>query len=79
MIKLNILNMNDFLQTVNSCSGAVNILYPDRQKENINKQCEIQRKLWQQYKDNGKQLKLSLEIPKPGDYMKMVCYYAGDC
>ena len=29
VIKLNILNMNGFLQIVNQCSGAVNAIFPD--------------------------------------------------
>lgn len=32
MVKLNILNMKNFLDTVNSCSGKVNMLCPDGKK-----------------------------------------------
>lgn len=35
MVKLNILNMKNFLDTVNSCSGKVNMLCPDGKKQNI--------------------------------------------
>ena len=33
MVKLNILNMKNFLDTVNSCSGKVNMLCPDGKKQ----------------------------------------------
>ena len=36
MVKLNILNMERFLSTVNSCTGKVNMLCPDGKKVNIN-------------------------------------------
>ena len=71
MIKLNILNMKNFLGTVNSCSGKVNMLCPDGKK--------IQDSLWRQYFQNKNCLCLILEIPNPTDYMNIVSYYAGDC
>ena len=36
VVKLNILNMKNFLDTVNSCSGKVNMLCPVGKKQNIN-------------------------------------------
>jgi hypothetical protein len=50
MIKLNILDMDNFLQTVNACSDAVNLLYPDGRKENINKHYGLQNELLHQYR-----------------------------
>ena len=79
MIKLNILNMKNFLQTVNACSGAVNMLYPDGRKEDNNKHYGIQNQLLQKYRENKNCLLLSLDIPTPKDYMSIVSYYAGDC
>ena len=49
MVKLNILNMKNFLDTVNSCSGKVNMLCPDGKKQNINGEEKIQGSLWRQY------------------------------
>jgi len=79
MIKLNILNMDNFLQTVNACSDAVNLLYPDGRKENINKHYGLQNELLHQYRENKNLLCLSLDIPAPKDYMSIISYYAGDC
>lgn len=79
MIKLNILNMKNFLQTVNACNSAVNLLYPDGRKENICRQYNLQNELLQQYRENKNCLQLSLEIPNPKDYISIVSYYAGDC
>lgn len=68
MVKLNILNMKNFLDTVNSYSGKVNMLCPDGKKQNINGEEKIQGSL-----------RLVLEVPNPTDYMNIVSYYAGDC
>jgi len=79
MIRLNILDMKVFLQTVNACSGAVHLLCPDGGKKNITRQPEIQNELLQKHRENKNCLPLSLEIPNPGDYISVVSYYAGDC
>lgn len=79
MIKLNILNLKAFLETVNACKGKVNMLCADGQKININGEREVQARLWQQYKDNKNSLPLVLEIPETKDYMSIISYYAGDC
>lgn len=79
MIKLNILNMKKFLQTVNDCSGMVNLLDADGRKEDINKNFLVQRKMLNRHMENGKYSPLVLEIAKPKDYMNIVFYYIGDC
>ena len=79
VVKLNILNMKNFLDTVNSCSGKVNMLCSDGKKQNINGEEKIQGSLWRQYSQNKNCLRLVLEVPNPTDYMNIVSYYAGDC
>ncbi len=79
MVKLNILNMKNFLDTVNACTGKVNMLCPDGKKRNINGEEKVQDSLWRQYRQNKNCLRLVLEIPNPTDYMSIVSYYAGDC
>lgn len=79
MVKLNILNMTNFLDTVNACTGKVNMLCPDNKKVNINGEEKIQDNLWRQYRQNKNSLRLVLDIPDPKDYMSIVSYYAGDC
>ena len=79
MVKLNILNMKNFLDTVNACTGKVNMLCPDGKKQNINGEESVQSRLQRQYFQNKNSLQLVLEIPNPTDYMRIVSYYAGDC
>ncbi len=50
MIKLNILNMNGFLQIVNQCSGAVNAIFPDGKRRDLNKSYAAQKVLWDQFR-----------------------------
>lgn len=78
MVKLNILNMENFLQAVNSCRGRVDLLYPDGKRENINGQYEIQKELLKSHRKNGDFQRLTLEIPDVKDYMNMITYYAGN-
>lgn len=79
MIKLNILNMENFLEIVNTCSGRVDLLEADGSRKDINKQYGIQNELQRQYRENENHLKMTLDIPVPKDYLSIVCYYAGDC
>lgn len=79
MIKLNILNLENFLNAVNTCTGKVNMLCPDGKKVNINGEEKLQNSLWRQYRQNKNYLRIILEIPGARDYMNIVSYYAGDC
>ena len=45
VIKLNILNMKNFLDTVNACIGKVYMLCPNGKKQNINGEEKIQDSL----------------------------------
>lgn len=54
MVKLNILNMKNFLGTVNACIGKVYMLCPNGKKQNINGEERIQDSLWRQYFQNKK-------------------------
>lgn len=79
MIKVSILNLARFLETVNPCEGAVCMLDCDGRKTNITREYSVQKNLETEYLHNGRCLPLSLIIEKPKDYMAIVCYYAGDC
>ena len=79
MIKLNILNMEKFLQKVNQCEDTVMFLHPDGRKENLNKQYTVQKELLQKFKENKNSLRISLDIRNARDYMSIISYYTGDC
>lgn len=80
MIKLNILNMKNFLETVNNlCKGEVTMHCPDGKRQNISRQYAIQDELLKEYTANRNCLQLILDITNPHDYISIVSYYAGDC
>ncbi|WP_373266010.1 ribonuclease HII [Hungatella hathewayi] len=79
MMKLRILDMKEFLKTVNECAGPVNLVDSDGRRVNINKEYGIQAKLQAEYQRNRKILSLCLEVPTPEDYLSIVYYYVGDC
>ncbi len=79
MVKLNILNMKNFLDTVDACREEVCVFCEDGTKRNIRRDREAQNRLWEQYRRNRNCLGIRLEISNPKDYMSIVSYYAGDC
>lgn len=78
-IKLHILNLKNFLETVNSCIGEIFLFCSEGKKININGNTEIQNNLWLQYSQSKNYLPLVLGISNPEDYMSIISYYAGDC
>ena len=79
MIKLGIINVEEFLRTVNACEGAVlYMIHPDGRRTDIGRQYGIQNDLRRQHCDNKGYLKLMLDIQVPSDYMSIISYYAGD-
>ena len=79
MMKLNILNIQDFLDIINACRDEVYMICSNGQKVNIRGQYPIQDELHRQYYDHKNQLQIILEAQNPKDYMRIVSYYAGDC
>lgn len=79
MIKLRILNIKEFLKTVNECTGSVYVIDSSGRKENMNRDYVVQRRIQEAYRGNKNMVVLSLDIPVPGDYFRIVNYYAGDC
>ncbi len=45
MIKVNILNLKRFLETVNQCHGRIMVLSSDGQKMNITREYAIQKEM----------------------------------
>ncbi|MEM1484189.1 ribonuclease HII [Oscillospiraceae bacterium PP1C4] len=79
MLKLNVLNLERFLDVVNGCRNAINMIGADGQKENINKKDSIQREIQGEYSKNKGLLPITLEISDYKDYLSIVYYYIGDC
>lgn len=77
MIKIDIMNMKSFLQTVNECGGAIYWRSPDGKKVDINKQYGIQYELMRVYANQGDFLRIALDIPNPSDYFRIVYYAIG--
>ena len=79
MMKLNILNMKNFLKVVNECRDEVRVILPDGKKKNIRNHYVMQGVLLKEFEKNKGCLKITLEVVNPKDYMSIVSYYAGDC
>ena len=79
MMKLNILNMKNFLNVVNECRDEVRVILPDGKKKNIRNHYVMQGVLLKEFEKNKGCLKITLDVVNPKDYMSIVSYYAGDC
>lgn len=79
MLKLNVLNLERFLEVVNGCHSAINMVCADGRRENINKQDGIHQELQVKYRNNKGLLPITLEFPDYRDYFRVVYYYIGDC
>ena len=79
MMKLNILNMERFLDVVNSCEGTVYQIGPDGSRTDLRRAYRLQDDLRAQYRKNRGELPLTLVVPNGRDYLRVVYYYAGDC
>ena len=66
--------MEKFLEMLNKCSGAINLLSKDKKRENINKQYVLQNKLLKEHKKNKDFLELSLDITNLKDYINIVFF-----
>ncbi|MCP1226498.1 ribonuclease HII [Sebaldella sp. S0638] len=78
IVKLNIFNMENFLQVINECRGAINLLTQGNKRENINGQYGIQNELLKKYKKNKNFLQLSLDIANLKDYTDIVFFTIAD-
>lgn len=78
MIRLNILNLENFLEIVNQCAGKVVMLCSDGKRLDINKQYALQGEMKKTYRQNGDFLPLTLKIEEPSDYTRIVSYYVGN-
>ncbi|MGN0342485.1 MAG: hypothetical protein ACI4DO_06810 [Roseburia sp.] len=78
-LEVTILDMERFLQAVNSCSGAVNLLNKNGQSENINKQFDIQQSLIEEYLKNRRCLKVTIKIADYRDYDNIIRFFADEC
>ena len=68
------MDMKNFLDTVNACTGKVNMLCSDGKRVNINREDELQGSLWQQFLKNKNSLRIILDIGNPKDeYCFILC------
>lgn len=79
MMKLNIINMESFLKTVNQCVGAVYLVSQGGQKRDINESYRIQAELLEKFEKNHRFLPITVEVSNPKDYMNIVCHYVAAC
>lgn len=79
MMKLKILNMERFLDVVNSCEGAVYRIGPEGSRTDFCRNRRLQDSLRAEYRRNKGELPITLVVPNGRDYMRIAAYYAGDC
>ena len=78
MFELKILNVVKFIEAVNNCAQAVNVLLPTGMKVNINGVYAAQHELIRQFRENNNSLNLVLEFENYTDYMKVMLFAISD-
>lgn len=79
MVKLNIININEFLKIVNQCEEPVLMYLEHGKKESICRNFAIQQDLLRKHKKNKNILPITLDIPNTKDYMRIIFFYLDDC
>ena len=78
MIKLGIINVEEFLRTVNACEGAVYMINQMADGPISADSMVFRMTCAGSIVTIKGYLKLMLDIPVPSDYMSIISYYAGD-
>lgn len=78
-VEVRILNLPEFLRTMDLCGGPVTVRFPDGSTAVTTKPCEFRTALFTQHKANHGCLRLSLEFSLAQDYVRMVQGRAEEC
>lgn len=79
LLKLNILNIDKFLDIVNACTGPVTLAGPEGGTAVLAHNFALQEELRSRFFAAGQWLPLTLRVRTPRDYFHIVSYYTGDC
>lgn len=79
MLKLNVLNVNRFWDTVNGCEDTVRLICEDGQKLELNKAYGLQEELSSKNTDPEDGMQVMLEVPGASDFRRILSFCYGDC
>lgn len=79
MLKLNVLNVKRFWDTVNGCKDTIRLICEDGQKLELNKAYGLQKELSGKNTNPKDRMKVMLEIPDPTDFRRILAFCYGDC
>lgn len=69
ILQMNTMNLKNFREELARCSGSVLAILPDGTK------CDVR---WMLPAGRGNPTKMTLQIQRPGDYMRLACFAIGD-
>jgi len=75
MMKLKILNLDGFLETIGRCRGPVYQVGPDGSRTDLCRSASLRAR----YRRDRGELSITLVVPDGHDFFRIVAYYAGDC
>lgn len=79
MMKLKILSLDGFLETIGRCRGPVYQVGPDGSRTDLCRFASLQDALRARYRRDRGELSITLVVPDGHDFFRIVAYYAGDC
>lgn len=79
MLKINVFNIERFVEVVNHCQGPVNLLTSDGAYKDLRRNDYLQQVVYSVQENNAIGIPLYIDIPVTRDYMRLVYFMMSDC
>lgn len=79
MLKINVFNIERFVEVVNHCQGPVNLLTSDGAYKDLRRNEYLQQAVYSVQENNAIGIPLHIDTPITRDYMRLVYFMMSDC
>lgn len=79
MLKINVCNIERFVEVVNHCEGPVNLLTSDGAYKDLRRNDYLQQVVSSLHENNTISIPLHIDTPVTRDYMRLVYFMISDC
>lgn len=79
MLKINVCNIERFVEVVNHCEGPVNLLMSDGKYMDLRRDVCLQNELFSNHENNTTRMPLHIDVSVTRDYMRLVYFMMSDC
>lgn len=79
MLKINVCNMERFMEVIAKCEGPINLLVSDGQYIDLRRDVYLQNKLFSNHENNTTKMPLHIDVSVTRDYIRLVYFMMSDC